>query len=228
MLSNLGNSKPGTVDAIKAAERIHWALGLKQAENTLFALRSTFQSNLYSQRKVARDIELKREKIRYLKIVSILSRFIPVLGLTIRNKVENLKDEIESWIDSKEDRESLVRDCAYEISIARTELNRILIEHPEAVTLNYEELQEEMMTALKEKKLKYIIPRYWAAKNNLPESVGVTLFDCSEEERNYLITRVAQELYGSPVSEEVIRVAGVISRLPSYEQQSLLNSLNHE
>lgn len=223
-LSNLGNSNAGVVDAIRSAERIHWILGLKQAENTILAQKSTLQSNIWSNRKACRDIDLKKEKIVWLTKAWWLFRLVPVFGTHISNKLETLRDEIAAWKESASDRESLFRDCAYELKVAQEELNRILQEHPEAELLSYEQLQEQSIVALREKKLSYIAPRYWAAKNNLPETVGATLFDATDEERDYLIARIAQKMYSLPATEETIRLAGYIAQLPLEEQQSLLQN----
>lgn len=222
MLSNLGNSKAGVVDAIRAAERIDWTLGVRQAENTIFAQKSALQSNIWNERKTCREIDLKHEKVQWLQKLWWICRFVPILSTSIYNKIETLRDEITAWKEGILDRKSLFRDCAYELQVAQQELDRILKEHPEAQTLTYEELQERSLIALKEKKLSYLAPRYWAARNNLPEAVGVTLFDATDDERDYLIARIAQKMYNLPATEETIRLAGYIAQLPPDEQKSLL------
>jgi hypothetical protein len=223
-ISNLGNSKAGVIDTIKTAERIHWTLGLKQAENTVFAQSATLRSNIWNNRKLGRDVCLKREKVSWLKKIWYFCRFIPILGNSIRNNIETLLDEIAAWEEGDLVRESLFRDCAYELKIAQEELHRILQEHPEIESLSYEELQEYSLVALKEKKLSYLSPRYWSAKNGLPETVGVTLFEVSDDERDYLITRIAQKMYNLPATEETIRLAGIFSQLPPHEKEILLQN----
>lgn len=223
MLSNLGNSKGGVLDAIRSAEQIDWTLGLKQAENTEFSQRSVLRSNFWSNRKATREIELKQEKIRWLYPIWKVVQFVPVVGKIVSNTLETLCDEVQAWEEAQDDRQVLFRDCAYELSIAQAEIQRILQEHPEAQTLTYEELQERSLIALKEKKLSYLVPRYWAAKNGLPESVGATLFECTDSERDYLLTRIAQKLYGFPATEQTIRLAQKIAQLPELQQQQLLD-----
>lgn len=222
IVSNLGNSSAGVYDSIRAEERIDWSRGIRQAELTYLDRQAALRMNSLSARKKERDIQLKQEQIIALKRVLIFGRFIPLLSTYLSNVLENLIDEIKIWEESKEHSEALWRDCVFELQAAQQEKERILQKHPEALHMTYEQLQKRAELALREKKLAYIKPRYWAARNNLPESVGAALFDASDEERDYLISRITQDLYGTPVPEEVLGIAQIIAKFPVEEQKRLL------
>lgn len=222
IFSNLGNSSAGVFDSIRAEERIDWSRGIRQAELTCLDRQAALRANLLSARKKERDIQFKQEQIACLKRILTVVRFVPLLSTYLSNTLENLIDEIKIWDESKEHSEALWRDCVFELNAAQREKERILQQHPEALQMTYEQLQERAAIALREKKLAYIKPRYWAARNNLPESVGAALFDASEDERDYLMTRLTQDLYGTPVPEEVLEIAQIVAKFPVEEQKRLL------
>jgi hypothetical protein len=226
MLSNLGNAKAGILEGIRNAERIHWTLGLKQAETILHEKRQILNCNFLSIRKTQREMALKSEKKKWLGRILAIAKFIPILGLSIQHRFENLADEIEIWEKSVIQDEPLIRDCAFETEIAESERDRILEAHPEALNLTYEELQELSVFALREKKLQYLIPRYWAARNNLPESVAVTLFEAGEEERDYLLSQIVKEISAQAIPDEVLEMSLTIASLPWHEKQIISGLVN--
>jgi len=226
MLSNLGNSKGGVLEGIRSAERIHWTLGLKQAENILHEKRQVLNCNYLSIRKTAREIALKSEKKKWASRFLAIAKIIPILGLAIEHYVENITDEIEVWAKSQIQDEPLIRDCVFETEVAESERNRILEAHPEALAMSYSELQELSITALREKKLQYLIPRYWAARNNLPESVAATLFEADEEERDYLLSRIVKEISAQPIPDEVLEMSLRIASMSWHEKQIISGLVN--
>ncbi len=224
ILTNLGNSSAGVLDSIRNETRIHWTRGLRQAELTILDRESALRTNSISSRKTARAIQFKREQVVTLTKVFAIARFIPLVSTYIANLLDNIKDDIQVWEESQEHATALWRDCLFELNAARQEKEHILQEHPEGVHMTYEQIQQQAVIALREKKVAYIVPRYWAALNGLPEAVGVAIFEASKEERDYLMTRVIQDLHGIQIQQETLELAKTIAQFPINEQKQLFEN----
>lgn len=213
------NSKAGVEFEIRKQERVHWLLGLRQAELFIQEKTEALATNYRLQREQARTCRGWRREFDDLQA-------LPSPTPDQLDQIEKLEDDIAAVQRSSQTLEPLIRDCVMELAVAKAEKERILTAHPEAIALSYTELQERYgHVALMEKQAQFAAAEIWASQNNLPVSVGHLLFDLSPSEREYCLTREMELRNGLRVSEAIAHAAQVLASLPpEHQKQALLQA----
>lgn len=217
-LSNLSNhSTAAALQAILKQEQIHWFDGLKAAELLILELQNALAGFVEKQRQCDRDSrELTRQRDKLITSIigdyfsynqqltlrsisaedqaNLMSSILAQINLvspTIADQVEGCGDRIEALDREMSQVQSIqVRDAQSVLAVAQQQRDRILETHPEALGLDYAELQHQFAPiALRERQAHYLAARIWAIHSGLPETVGVALFDVPVADRAYLIQR---------------------------------------
>lgn len=217
------NSKAAVEFEIRRQERIHWFLGMRQAE--LF-IRDKL-SALYTNR------EAERSYVRKIKAISREKDALGAKGVAASldelARIEEIEDQIISAQRSWLDLQPLIRDADMELQVARDERDRIIYPHPEALGLSFDELQDRYAApALLEKQAFYFAAEAWAAVNHLPASCGHMLMDLSPEQRQHLMTREAEIRTNLRIDEATIQAARRMMQLPPVQQQQFLQALSDQ
>lgn len=230
ILSNLGNSLAGVYDTIDAKKAIHWTLALRQAELIILDKTNVLRTNTDSQVKAIREGVLLQEQLKYLKLIFPILRYIPLLGIWLKNKIADISDRLSRFESLQLQNSQLFRDCQMELDVAESKKQEILAEYPEAEILSYRQLQEKYgQEALLETNYAYIEARLRSAYYGLPESVGVALFDVSPQMRQALTERINQFLQQQrPANSLGQEIINAISLLPADRQQVVLGLLASE
>jgi len=216
-LTNLSiNSQGAVLYEIQKQERVHWFLGLRQAELIIQDKQAALEHNYYEQRKQEREIKRSRIKIESLSPDNPLDQL----------EIEELEDKIAIARSAIDNLSPLLRDAVMEHQTAVGERTRILRENSIAHSLTYEELQASITPeCLNEKLSRYTASRIWASQNHLSEGVGELLFDLSPRDREIVMTREMEIRSGVTVSETIIHAAKILSHHPpEIQQQALLQA----
>lgn len=221
-LTNLStNSLAATIDTIRKAEWKHWYLGLRQSELTIRDREGALEHNALALRKHQRHIRKLQRELDKLPAPSDL-----VLTPDEADRLEEIQDEIEAakraWINLQ----PLKRDAELELKAARSERQRLLVAHPEALALSFEEMQatytDEALDAVEGF---YIAARIWAAQNQLPAEVGVALFEAPPEKRERLMGLEMTIRTGVKFTEVQIHIAKAVAALPEAQQTHILQQI---
>ncbi|MBD1864181.1 MULTISPECIES: hypothetical protein [Trichocoleus] len=219
-LTNLSiNSKAGVEHEIQRQERVHWFLGLRQAELFIQEKRAALETNYHLQRKHSRQVKTWEKELQTLQELEQPS-------LEQLDQIEALQDDIAAAKSSQENLQPLIRDCGMELHSAEDQKQRILQAHPEAIDLSYIELQTRYSAvALLEKQAHVTAAEIWASHNALPVSVGHLLFDLSPADRDYVLAREMELRNGVKVGEAIAHAAQVLATLsPETQKQVLLQA----
>lgn len=217
-LANLSiNSQGAILYEIQKQERVHWFLGLRQAELIIQDKQAALEHNYYEQKKQEREIKRSQLKIQFLS-----SSADPLDQL----EIEELEDKLAIARSAIDNLSPLLRDAVMEHQTALQERSRILRENPIAQSLTYEELQANITPECLNQKLShYTASRIWASQNHLPEGVGELLFDLSDRDRDFVMSREMEIRSGVIVSETIVHAAKILSHHPpEIQQQALLQA----
>jgi hypothetical protein len=216
------NSWAATIHEIRKQERLHWFLGLRQAELCVRDKEQIIDANAHAERKYQRSMRrLQRE-------LDALNR-LPELTPDEEDRIEELEDEIgqgkRTWVASQ----PLIRDAQLEYEIAKAERDRILQEHPEAQSLSFEELQKRYtLPALVEVHARYVAARIWSAQNGVPESVGSMLFELAPQEQEVVMRREVELRSGVEIGQNIVEAARRIASLPEAQRQLVVKALSDD
>lgn len=216
-LTNLSiNSRAGVEFEIRRQERIHWFLGLRQAELFIQERTAALETNYRLQRDYARTCRGWQRELESLQALEFLTP-------DQEDQIEKLEDDIAAAQRSSETLQPLIRDCAMELATAEAEKERILAPHPEAIALSFFELQERYShVALMEKQAQFTAAEIWASQNNLPVSVGHLLFGLSRTDREYCLAREMELRNDLRVTEAIAHAAQILAPLSLEQQQQVL------
>lgn len=210
------NSKAGVELEIQRQERIHWFLGLRQAELFIQEKRAALETNYHLQRKHVRQVKSWQRQLQALEELE-------QPNLEQVDQIEELKDDIAAAKSSQENLQPLIRDCVMELHSAEAQKQRILGDHPEAIDLSYIELQTRYSAvALLEKQAHAAAAEIWASQNALPVSIGHLLFSLAPAERDYVLAREMELRNNVKVSEAMAHAAQVLATLPPETQKQVL------
>lgn len=222
-LTNLGNSQAAIVDEIRSEEKVHWLLGLRKAELIILDKQRALQNAEKCAKKAQRQDNYTRLQVEaYLRLLPFI-RWIPLLAVSLSNKIEDLRDELVERELHAPAIEAQVRDAVMECWTASEEHSRIVAAHPDAMEMGYAELQEQLSAiALEQKKARFVASRIWAATNGLPESVGALLFDCEPDQRDRILA------YSRRMQHEMQSNQPQVVGLSAEEKQELLEAFADE
>lgn len=216
------NSRAAVIHEIRRRELEHWYSGLRQAELFMDEKTAALEAFVFD----CREYELGLQEAE-LKISELEKK----QSLTPKQRIK--LSRLQNSIDLSSRRlfriRAEVRDAMMEFAAAKGERDRILQEHPEALHLSYDEMQERFTAPmLQERQARYIAARVWAAQNGLPDGVGESVFSVPLEQREALLIREAELRRGSSLTEAKVRALETLSHLPSEEQtQALLLTAQH-
>lgn len=190
ILSNLGNSRAGIIDAIQVEYRKHWTRGLRQAELIIVDKQMTLAKNLVAFRQLERRIKIFEDRFKYTNYFQWLTS-VPILGKSIEDKILSLGESIHLMQLEIQKSEALFRDCNMELCVAQEQKQWILGQHPEAMEKTYEILQQEYSSeALVGQKEFLIDTKMVSALKGIPEEVVAIIFESTPKVQELLIKRV--------------------------------------
>jgi hypothetical protein len=196
------NSLGAMLHEVRVAESLHWFEGLHCAELFIKQQQEALQLNWTQQRRMERQLATLNEEIALLEL-KIRQREATGCGCVeeIAKAEFNLEsNRLQREVEAKQDRAKainfsqqqtipMVRDTAMIASAAIAERERILNDHPEALGLDFLELQRLFAgQIIKERQGKYIAARTMG----LSETAAAAILDVPEQHR-----------------QEVFRLAGI-------------------
>lgn len=213
------NSQAAVRFEIRKQERVHWFLGLRQAELIVDAKQGVLD---YNERQLRRGLRKVRQKQRQLDRLIVIQKLS--LGLLpLQDAIESLQDDIAEAKQEYGKIHPYVRDALMERDTAAIERDRIIHEHEEELNTNFDELQEKYaQPAMLQGFARYFASRVWASQNHLPEALGSLLFELAPEERDWVMTNEMQLRLGVDVSGALAQASGTLASLPPEQQQQVL------
>lgn len=216
------NSKYATRSEIVKQEEVHWFAGLRQAELTIRDKEMALAEQAFAKRKqerklrkIERDLEQVRNKLARLNAGS--HKYLDTL-----DKIEDLEDQLKLAQFQSERMAPLERDAISELNVAKQERDRILTEHPEALTMPYDHLQDMGRDVLNTVLAKYVASSVWAAKNGLPDAVGKALFDIPKDDLLDVMGRVAVMEGAIQDKNKIAQAIILLEQLPPAQLDQLL------
>lgn len=219
------NSEAVVQFEIGKMERVHWLLGLRQAELIIEQRQNALQYEQQLRRNSERRNRAKQRKLKWVQRLAWLG-----LGffLPIEDWIEDLQDQIALAEQEKGQVAPYVRDCEMELRTAQKERDRITREHTLDLDCSFDELQAQYSAeAMDRGHALFLASRIWAHQHQLPESVGQLVFDLSPENREQVLQIEGHLRLGVDISEAVAYAGQVLSGLTPQQQKQVLIQAAH-
>jgi hypothetical protein len=207
----------GTRFIIGQMERIHWFLGLRQAEVEIQAKEADLLHNQRLQRGTQAKLNSLRQHIKWL------NHFLWLGGL-IATRAQRVKQEIEDLELDLKRSEPLIRDALFELEICKKEHSRISAAHQDDLLgKGFEEIQAEFTPpAALEATAWMVAAEVWAAQNGLPVTVANAIAHLDTSERSLLLQREVELRHGITIDQAKVNMLQILSGLSPEQQNEVL------
>lgn len=207
----------GTRFIIGQMERIHWFLGLRQAEVEIQAKEADLLHNQRLQRVTRTKLNSLRQHIKFL------NRFLWLGGL-IATRVQQVAQEIEDLELDLKRSEPLIRDALFELEICKQEYSRISAAHQDDLAgKRFEEIQAEFTPAAALEATAWMVAaEVWAAQHGLPVTVANAIAHLDPSERPLLLQREAELRHGIAVEQANVNALQILSGLSPEQRNEVL------
>lgn len=214
-LTNISyNTLAQVQDSIRQRERIHWFLGLREAEEVIRTSTDALEETSYNLRK--QDRAMQRLELQLQGLEGETDALTQI-------KKEELADRLAQARRAKERLQPMFRDTQMALTAAQAEYDRLVAAHPEVTELSYEVLQERYTpVALAEKQAHFLASRVIAALRGLPESVGDLLVGLDPAQCDYVASRALEIKDG--VSNQLVMqdLAQLLALMPAADRRLVL------
>ncbi len=214
-LTNIGfNTQAQVQDSIRQRERVHWFLGLREAEEFIRTCSQTLEDTAFNSRK--HDRATRRLELQQQEPLTELSEALALI------RKEELDDRLQQSRQAWDRLQPMIRDTQMELAAAQAEYDRIVEAHPEVTALSYEELQSRYTPiALAERHAHFLASRVIASLRGLPESVGELLVGLDPAQSDYVASRALELKDGVSNQLWMHEMAQTLALLPPEDQRQI-------
>lgn len=214
-LTNLhSNSKSGVLYEIRQDEAIHPFYGLRKAELMILAAERTLLDARLSMKAGERQYQKWTSRVKVLAEKQEKTPLEDDELFGIEQELQRYNFEYPVTLDK-------YRDMELERDIAIAEKCRILSEHPEFLSKNFNQLQEEFSEeALLNKLAIAVAAKLWSGQSL--EAVGELFFGLSSRQRDYVMRKELEFRTGIKGNEIMAHCLVVLGQLPEAQRTNIL------